>query len=870
MTSAPRPRRRAMPASGRLLARCVVATAAAMLVATTAAVGAVATAPPATTTTATATSTAATAATVAPGADGRSGSRATQRLRWPDDAGDDRVGRVTVSKTENLATREIVTVSWSGFLPTTNADGPESTHQAPQAPLRSGYPVVLLECQGDDPATMTPEDCPIPNPSRFYYYATKDALETEEVQAASSYDSRAFVDANGKRHTAPGPYQNVPMPSDYSDENVSGTNWYATWTETDGTRSEAKFEVRSTKEAPESLGCGDPTTRLGGACSIVVVPIRPLECVDDTSCLPPSRTRGFSADYHQWQSASNWRNKFVFPVTFKPFPDVCELDSRSPVPTAGSELLDQAMLSWVPEFCGSKDLFKLSFTRTNDESARRALVTGAGGLYQSNLAFTTRPVASTQDRPIVNAPVAVTGFVVALALDSTGYEEISDVRLNPRLLAKLVTQSYYAPPVPYLRRNPSDLLHDPEFRALNPGVARAVDPSVQIDNPVVVQGSPDLVWEVTRYIASDPAAAAWLGGKPDPWGMRVNPNFAGDKWPVPNANFQLRDDWEQRHATSTSPCDPKPVLEQESQFVYNLLAATLALVDRQPQNYGVCKASGQGGDVWAWSRPDRQPLGQRSMIAITDYAHAAQYQLPSAALRNAAGRYVTPSRRSLAAALRAATVDPDTRTVLANFDSRRADAYPGVMVVNAAAPTDGLGKEVAADYATMLRWMAGPGQVYGDAAGQLPAGYLALTPAMRQQTRAAAGHVEAQDGFGALPPPNKPNPPTTRPDGADKPDPSNDAADPPPATPPAAEDPPKPQPAPEPSAAPPVVDDEILTQAQSSELSRNLLPLLLVIGVAGLILAPLMLVGTRVVQHGGARATARDLVARLRRGGGPS
>ena len=142
---------------------------------------------------------------------------------------------------------------------------------------------MILECQGDDPATMTPQDCPIPNPSRFYYYATKDALETPEVQAASPYDSRSFIDTKGKEHIAPGPYQNVPMPSDYSDENVSGTNWFATWTEQNGARQNAKFEVRSTQEAPESLGCGDPTTRTGGTCSIVVIPIRPMECIDETS-----------------------------------------------------------------------------------------------------------------------------------------------------------------------------------------------------------------------------------------------------------------------------------------------------------------------------------------------------------------------------------------------------------------------------------------------------------------------------------------------------------------------------------------------------------------------------------------------------------
>ena len=50
----------------------------------------------------------------------------------------------------------------------------------------------------------------------------------------------------------------------------------------------------------------------------------------------------------------------------------------------------------------------------------------------------------------MNAPVAVSGFVVAIAMDNKGYEgvEKANVRLNARLLAKLVTESYYAPPFP--------------------------------------------------------------------------------------------------------------------------------------------------------------------------------------------------------------------------------------------------------------------------------------------------------------------------------------------------------------------------------------------------------------------------------------
>ena len=70
---------------------------------------------------------------------------------------------------------------------------------------------------------------------------------------------------------------------------------------------------------------------------------------------------------------------------------------------------------------------------------------------------------------MVNAPVAVSGFTVALQLDNNGFEQVDQVNLNARLLAKLVTESYNAPPDPNVEDNPQGLLQDPEFAKLNPG-----------------------------------------------------------------------------------------------------------------------------------------------------------------------------------------------------------------------------------------------------------------------------------------------------------------------------------------------------------------------------------------------------------------
>ena len=85
-----------------------------------------------------------------------------------------------------------------------------------------------------------------------------------------------------------------------------------------------------------------------------------------------------------------------------------------------------------------------------------------------------------------------------------------------------------------MAKNPQSIFDDPEFLALNPGF---------IANKGLVQAAPaatlfsilsqsDVMWALTSYINADPEARAWLNGKPDPWGMVVNPAYKGISLPV--------------------------------------------------------------------------------------------------------------------------------------------------------------------------------------------------------------------------------------------------------------------------------------------------------------------------------------------------
>src|SRR5262249_28214959 len=91
-----------------------------------------------------------------------------------------------------------------------------------------------------------------------------------------------------------------------------------------------------------------------------------------------------------------------------------------------------------------------------------------------------------------------------------------------------------------LSNNPMDITVDPEFRALNPTVPQGVGASA--GTLIALSSDSDVVAALTTYIDADAAARAWLDGKPDPWGMQVNPTYKGSKLPV--SNWPLLDTFE--------------------------------------------------------------------------------------------------------------------------------------------------------------------------------------------------------------------------------------------------------------------------------------------------------------------------------------
>jgi len=524
-----------------------------------------------------------------------------------------------------------------------------------------------------------------------------------------------------------------------------------------------------------------------------------------------------------WWSASNWRNRITVPLSFTSFGNVCDiLDTRTPVDFYGSELLTQATNQWAPAFCQDPQLFKFRHVKVGEPLAKTGLAAGA-----FPAALVSRPPDSGYAQPTVNAPVAVSGFAISYTVDDSKGRQVTNLRLNPRLLAKLLSESY--PTVDVLKRdmaraddpkhpennvpkaykamagNPLVLTEDPEFKALNPTIGVTDLPNAGAGTLLALSGNSDVIYALSQYINADPEARAFLDGKPDPWGMRVNPGYLhmalpAEAWSLldfytPSVSFASTQSYiDCLQDVTTKKVTPIPMLPlvaspltnlaliaQKAQYAILNETITCATLFDQDQNKvgGTFRAVG------------RQPPGQRFMLAVTALADGPRYGLREAALQtdaavpnlsakftDAHGRdFVAPTDDSLRAAMALTQPDDTTHTWPIPYQTLRtargAAAYPGTMVVYAAIPTKGLDYPTARRLSQFLQYAASYGQQTGTGLGQLPPGYLPMTGAnglgaLVLFTRRAAGVVAAQQGTvpaiadtpGPPAPPNVPASPT--------------------------------------------------------------------------------------------------------------
>lgn len=748
---------------------------------------------------------------------------------------DQRNFSLNVSNTSGLHDGQVISVSWSGAHPT---GGIVSDQQLAQAAFQE-FPVVLMECRGVDSTTaapaqqLSPATCWTATPDERAAWDSSNnplwSLDMFNSPANRAVDVNTppadptgcgepgsnaqywvhFVAQDGKDYpvgpegcsgSLPPEMENISPAQEPAFPVPSDTTYAQTYPDGTGT---AEFTVQ-TALSNASLGCSDTV-----ACSLVVVPVEGISCNSN----PPASaaysqceslgtfTPGQPSSAHPnpapavegkyWWSASNWDRRISVPLTFSPAANVCSQANAAPVNIYGSELMAQATQQWDPHFCLDPKLFPVSHIQTPEPAAKNLLQSGA-----IEAAFEGEPpeIPSGQQSffytPTVQAPVAVGGFAISYVIDNSGGRPYTQLRLNPRLLAKLMTESYPGTPNvasgdPGISKNPLATFYDPEFLALNPGYKLPTDPTLPQTAPAAtlfsILSQADVLWALTAYINGDPEARAWLDGQPDPWGMVVNPAYKGiqlpvSSWPLLDTSTNGPDyDPNVNPCLAPAPTPPgvkppalipdRPLVDNPvgtfGQVAYNL-QYSLAVSDV------VCNFN-QGGNFYNLQTVGPETLGDRFMIGVVSLPAADELGLNAASLQtnvapdalakfsDPSGRtFIAPSAQSLQAA--ATLFQPDTTlgswqlpyNELSSSSTARG-AYPGTMLMSLDVPTQGLPATDAKNLAAYMTFAVTDGQTPGTGVGQLPAGYLPMTAANGLGpevafTEAAAAAVAAQKG----------------------------------------------------------------------------------------------------------------------------
>lgn len=632
--------------------------------------------------------------------------------------------KVTVHQTKGLRWQG-VKVSWTGGKP---------------APVLGKFNFLqIMQCWGDDPDKGPDRrQCEFGNEARIPPGTSRDVSPTTDPQETDDFTT----DPRGNTFV---PFRPVSGPSTTSRLDTTyfsaGDTNSLSWLPNDGKgEGEAVFEMKSSLES-EYLGCGARTTASGAVqpCWLVVVPRGEHEPDGVSDVSRPTLTSALSR--------SNWNQRIVFRLDFEPVTNTCDPDKPERV-IMGSELATDATTAWQGELCRT-GTHRFTYTQSGEELARNVVLAPSDS--SAGLAMTLDPVQAPEGTaPVVHAPVAVSGltigFVWMYEKGTFNYAPFKEVRLNQRLLAKALTQSYASTMVSsqdavpdYLTGNPRYIGGDPEFLKLNP----AFDGN-DFNSPiglVITSENTDSARMMWEYILADPAAREFIKGEKDPWGMKVNPEYLKDGVITDSLDYFPKADLTPTTVECSGGAAGLTMARTGQEVVPYATDMHEAAVKIRRGDIGTAYECTVNQSITKWATVERAtPVTQRQM-GIVDNASAVRYQLNAAALPNADGEYVKPTNDSLLKAV-AEMPDSEVAGVKAADPARMTDgAYPLAAVVYAAASL-GQAKDARQDYAKVIRYAAGDGQTQGTASGQLPYGYAPLPAAMRTQAQQAADRLE--------------------------------------------------------------------------------------------------------------------------------
>ncbi|MFJ3796400.1 hypothetical protein ACIPSJ_08930 [Streptomyces sp. NPDC090088] len=685
--------------------------------------------------------------------------------------------KFTVSQTKNL-TSQAVTVSWTGGTATTFAGTQFNTDF-----------VQIMQCWGDDDGTVPTN--PGPSRTQCQYGASPTTNRTSWPGNALDDTRQVFYSADptnygqDNRYGAANPNAGGEVPFKSVDGTTITTNTqnnalfnYNTTNEIDfartGTNGTGKeyFEVQTANEAPH-LGCGEPVSTDGvtrpRSCWLVIVPQGHLD-LDGKPYADTSQVNAGSP-----VSSTNWKNRIAVKLNFNSVGTNCALgaDER---PTTGSELVADAMTSWQAQLCSTGKVY--GYTELGEPDTRSRLTSDASS---TGMAFTTRKLGADAGTTAPSgtttyAPVALSGAVIGFTIERRAKSDAPDsikklagtkvesLRLNARLVTKLLTESYRNSPwgsiingtvakgYGWAKNNPAGIASDPEFIALNPEfqyLSVAETPATDTDL-ITSLGHSDTARAIWQWILADKDARQFLAGVPDDDGMRVNPYYSTNKDlnptgiafdPSSTDDYPKSDPWCTVPPGSDAPSTATQCMTDFHPYVDDMHSG--ALHTRRADT--LWKSSWDAlSSPQAYKSPGPQTVGSRFIITITDAASAARYGLQTAQLENSAGKYVAPTAAGLTAAAATASgsgvaeITPDSATAKA--------AYPLAELVYAAVRPGKVSKAARQDYAALLRYASGTGQILGADPGKLPEGYAPLSTKLRAQTVKAADALLAYTG----------------------------------------------------------------------------------------------------------------------------
>ena len=659
--------------------------------------------------------------------------------------------KVTVAQTQNLV-NQVVRVTWEGGKPT-----------SPEFGLVGINYLQIMQCWGG-----TLEDGP---PREQCVYGAQKSANGGQNTNSRQMTTAGVVDPLEEKYNEykSGTLSYIPFVSWTGRTNTGNkSEFFDRYTSnesnhnrirSDGT-GEDFLEVQTGVESP-GLGCGQSRDGESPLCWLVVVPRGDTE-VDGTK-RGLTYTEGLDTSPLM---TSNWQHRIFFPLDFQPVGASCSI-TGSETPLLGTDRVIEAVSRWQPAWCAD-GLGNFSFTVLSDLEAREKLKT-----EQPGMAFTGYGVPEDEaPRPVVYAPAALSGLTFAFNLESQSStlapepvrlrdgERLRDIKLTPRLVAKLLTQTYRfdaAPNADRVETNPYDISQDPEFLDLNPQFKGLKFPG--LGHVITTLGETDsarLVWD---WIWSDAEAREWIKGKADKWGTVVNPVYKRQSYP--RSDFPRSDNTCVKYSDRAVPLCTFDLFP----FAGDLFAASRAA------SRGDTMASGTYDPAAlppGYKKTPPQEPGRRAMVVISDSPLTTRFSLTPALLRNAAGEFVAPTEESIRLAAADAKGTGVPGIVQPDPGAKVKGAYPLTSYTYAATVPGSLTEASAEAYAGALNYIASAGQELGDGPGQLPFGYVPLSDGERAVAKEAATEIVERVG-------EKPNPapePTTEPEPDSSEDPS--------------------------------------------------------------------------------------------------